>query len=160
VAKAIQQIERTPVVPEEKASHDKEALLTALLERREAIEKSIHFLQRVDEQGVLDTLTALVGQGDKVMGVVSRELNKPHNSTMLVHFVKLAEMIGELDIEKLQPLIARVNQGLEKADELVSTGETTTLFDMLKALKDPDVNRAITALFGFLKGAGASSSGK
>jgi uncharacterized protein YjgD (DUF1641 family) len=155
VAKAIQQIERTPVVHEEKASQDKEALLATLLERREAIEKSIQLLQRADERGLLDVATALVGQGDKVMGVVSRELNKPHNSTMLVHFVKLAEMIGELDIEKLQPLISKVNQGIEKADEIVSSGETTTLFDMLKALKDPEVNRAITALFGFLKGAGS-----
>lgn len=155
MAKAIQQIERIPVVPEEKALEDKEALLAALLERRAAIEKSIHLLQRADERGLLDTITALVGQGDKVMGIVARELNKPHNSTMLVHFVKLAEMIGELDLEKLQPLIARVNKGLEKADELVSAGETTTLYDMLKALKDPDVNRAITALFGFLKGAGS-----
>jgi uncharacterized protein YjgD (DUF1641 family) len=155
VAKAIQQIERTPVVPEEKASQDKEALIAALLERREAIEKAILFLQRADERGLLDVITALIGQGDKVMGVVSRELNKPHNSTMLVHFVKLAEMVGELDVEKLQPLIAKVNQGIEKADELVLTGETTTLFDMLKALKDPDVNRSITAIFGFLKGAGS-----
>jgi uncharacterized protein YjgD (DUF1641 family) len=155
VAKAIQQIERAPVVPEDKASQDKEALLAALLERREAIEKSIQFLQRADERGLLDMVTALVGQGDKVMGVVSRELNKSHNSAMLVHFVKLAEMIGELDIEKLQPLISKVNQGIEKADEIVSSGETTTLFDMLKALKDPEVNRAITALFGFLKGAGS-----
>lgn len=156
MAKAIQQIERTPVAPEVKESQDKESILAALFERREAIEKSIHFLQRMDDRGLLDFMTALVGQGDKVMGVVARELNKPTNSTMLVHFVKLAEMIGELDIEKAQPLIQRVNRGLEKAETAAESGETTTVFDLLKALKDPDINRAITSLLGFLKGAGAN----
>ncbi len=156
MAKAIQQIERLPVEPEVKESQDKEALLSALFDQRAAIEKSIHFLQRMDDQGLLDFMTAIVGQGDKVMGVVAKELNKPHNSTMLVHFVKLAEMIGELDIEKIQPLIQRVNRGIAKAEEVAESGEVTNLFDLLKALKDPDVNRAITSLIGFLKGAGAN----
>lgn len=157
MARAIQQIERAVVAPEVKESQDKERLLSTLLERQEAIEKSIHFLQRMDDKGLLDLMTALVGQGDKVMDVVARELNKPTNSTMLVHFVKLAEIVGELNVEKAQPLIQRVNRGLEKAEEAAESGETTSVFDLLKALKDPDINRAITSLIGFLKGAGANS---
>ena len=157
MAKAIQQIERTPVEPEVKENQDREALLGALYERRAAIEKSIHFLQRMDDQGLLDFMTALVGQGDKVVGVVTKELNKPHNSAMIVNSVKLAEIIGELDMEKVAPLIQRVNRGLEKAEEAAESGEITTVFDLLKALKDPDVNRALTSFIGFLKGAGAET---
>lgn len=156
MAKAIQQIERQQLLTEEVAVQDREALLAALIEQKAAIEKSIQLLQKMDDRGILDFITALVGQGDKVMGVAARELSKPQNSAMLVHFVKLAEIVGEFDVEKIQPLISRVNRGLEKAEEAVSGGQMTSIFDLLKALKDPDVNRAITSLIGFLKGAGAN----
>ncbi|WEG12536.1 DUF1641 domain-containing protein [Pullulanibacillus sp. KACC 23026] len=157
MAKAIQQIERMPVSTEVKQSEDKEALLKALYEQREAVEKSIHFLQRMDDRGLLDLMTALVGQGDQLIGIAARELNKPSNTSVLVHLIKLAQMVGELDVEKLQPLIQRVNKGIEKAEETVANGNKTDVFDLLRAFKDPDVNRALTSLIGFLKGAGSNS---
>jgi uncharacterized protein YjgD (DUF1641 family) len=155
MAKAIQQIEKIPA-PEVKQSEDKEALLRALYEQRAAVEKSIHFLQRMDDRGLLDLMTALIGQGDQLIGVAAHELNKPSNTSLLVHMIKLGQMVGELDIEKLQPLIQRVNKGIEKAEETATSGDTTNVFDLLRALKDPDVYRAITSLIGFLKGAGAN----
>lgn len=156
MAKAIQQIEKSQVTSEETDAQNREALLALLFEQKDSIEKSIQLLRRMDDRGILDFVTALVGQGDKVMGVVARGLNKPHNTAMLIHSVKLAEIVGELEIDKVQLLISRVNRGLVKAEEAASCGQMTSIFDLLKAFKDPDVNRAITALIGFLKGAGQS----
>ena len=47
-----------------------------------------------------------------------------------------------------------VAKGLEKAEQGLQTDSTTSVLDIMKALKDPDMNRAITFGLNLLKGVG------
>ena len=47
-----------------------------------------------------------------------------------------------------------VAKGLEKAEQGLQADSTTSVLDIMKALKDPDFNRAITFGLNLLKGVG------
>ena len=143
------------VDPEVVRENDKEALLTALLERKESVEGFIEIIEKMDERGLLDLVNGLLGQGEKVLAIAAKELNKPNVTDTLDHLMNLASMVGHLNTEKLKGLADQVNAGLDSAEEVVNSGARTSLFDLMKALKDPEINRSITALLGFLKGAGS-----
>ena len=157
MAKPISAIEPTkPIDPETVRETNKNELLDALLERKASIESVIELVEKLDERGVLDLLNGLIGQGDKVLEVVMRELNKPGVSDTLDHLLNLGSFLSRLNTKKLVDLAERINAGIDAAEQAAKNGEMTTLFDLLKLFKDPDVNRTITTLFGFLKGAGAT----
>jgi uncharacterized protein YjgD (DUF1641 family) len=156
VAKPITSIQSLPIDPIRQREDYKNELVDSLLERKESIELLIDLIEKLDERGILDLLNGLFGQGDKVMGVVMRELNKPGVSDTLDHLMNLVSMIGKLDTNKLVNLTEHINTGLKMAEEAIDGGKTTSVFDLVLALKDPDVNRAVTTLIAFLKGAGST----
>ncbi len=48
-------------------------------------------------------------------------------------------------------------RGVTKAVEEKDSGRKTGYFDIVRALKDPEINKAVTLLFSFLKGMGADT---
>ncbi|MFC4618850.1 DUF1641 domain-containing protein [Camelliibacillus cellulosilyticus] len=155
MAKAITQIERFTVDPDDVRIQDKEALITALLERKQSMEALIELVEHLDDRGILDLLNGLLGKGDEVLAIAMKELNKPSLSDTLDHFMNLAALVSRLETKKLVDLAGHINHGMATAEKMVASGAKTSLFDLLSALKDPDVNRAITAMIGFLKGVGS-----
>ncbi|MBM7644661.1 uncharacterized protein YjgD (DUF1641 family) [Scopulibacillus daqui] len=154
MASPIQKIERMKIDPEVQKKQEADQLLSALLENKEAVQSLIEIVVKLQERGILDLLNALLGQGDKVLAIAVSELNKPGISDTIDHAMNLAQMLGNLEVKKLNGLIDHVNAGIDEAEKQINSGKHTTLFGLVKALKDPDVNRTITALVGFLKGAG------
>ncbi|MGV3487482.1 MAG: DUF1641 domain-containing protein [Tuberibacillus sp.] len=155
MAKPTAIIEPKAVDPVSAREEKKNELLDALLERKASIEALMDLTEKLDDRGILDLLNGLVGKGDKVLGVVMHGLNKPGVSDTLDHILNLGAFLSRLDARKLVHLADRINAGVDAAEEAVASGESTNVFDLLKVFKDPDINRALTALIGFLKGAGA-----
>lgn len=53
-----------------------------------------------------------------------------------------------LDVKQLEPLILKVNAGVANAVEQKNSEEKTGYFDIIRSLKDPEINKAVT-LFSF-----------
>ncbi|TCP23808.1 uncharacterized protein YjgD (DUF1641 family) [Scopulibacillus darangshiensis] len=154
MARPVTKIERMTVDPDVQEAKEREEVIAALMENKEAVLSVITLVDKLQDRGILDLLIALFGQGDKVLSIAARELNKPGVADTLDHLMNAAQMLGKLEINKMKGLVDNVNAGIEEAEKRVESGETTSLFDLMKLLKDPDVNRAVTASVGFLKGAG------
>jgi len=158
VAKPTNVIERKPVDQEMARETGKNELLDLLLERKASLEALIELVEKLDERGILALLNGLVGKGDEILGVVMHELNKPSTSAALSHLLSLGTLISRIEAEKLEGLAERVNRGIEKAITAAESDHMMTFYDLLKMFKDPDVNRVLSALFGFLKGIGSSDT--
>ena len=63
-------------------------------------------------------------------------------------------VLTQLDPETTKKLMGSVAKGLEKAEQGLQADSTTSVLDIMKALKDPDMNRAITFGLNLLKGVG------
>ncbi|MEK5523068.1 MULTISPECIES: DUF1641 domain-containing protein [Heyndrickxia] len=49
-----------------------------------------------------------------------------------------------------------IKKGVESSMESLNAGKELNTFQLMKLMKDPDINRAITFLLAFLKGMGKS----
>ncbi|MFK8881712.1 helical membrane plugin domain-containing protein [Bacillus velezensis] len=157
MAKAISGIRKQTVTEEDKRKKDLEEIETALLRNKDAILESLHILQHMNERGVLALLRGLFGQGDKVMDILVKKVNTPETANMLKNLLLLSGVLGMLDVKQLEPFIVKINAGVTKAVEEKDSGRKTGYFDIVRALKDPEINKAVTLLFSFLKGMGADT---
>ena len=156
MAKPITNIDPLPVDPVKQKEINKYELIDALLEKKESIEGLITLVDKLDERGVIEFFNGLVGKGDKVLELVMQELNKPNATDTFAHFMHIGTFVGRIDTNNLLKLSDRLNKGLEMAENASENDEQATLADILRALKDPNVNKSITMFIEFLKGFGVS----
>ncbi len=130
-----------------------EEVATAVSENKEAILKGIDLLESLNQSETLDMLTALVKHREDALANVMRELNKPEYAAPVENITKLFQIAGKLDVDETRYVADRINHAVKEAAASEATGKTSYM-DLLKALKDPEINRSITMMLQFLRGMG------
>lgn len=156
MAKPIKNIQRMPISDTAQKDQDLAEIQEALSEHKTAILETIDVLQGLHDRGILPLLNSLLKEGDKVLAIIVKELNKEQNSRVLENIVQLALIVGSLDLDRLKPIIGGVNAGLQEA--AAQSDEQTSLLSLWKSLRDPEVQRAISILLNLLKGMGSVTS--
>ncbi|MFD2706240.1 DUF1641 domain-containing protein [Salibacterium lacus] len=154
MAEKIQHIKKQEPSEEEQRAQDLRDIEDALIDNKEVILKSLSTLKHADDRGVISLLHGLFADGDKVLQVLAETMNNEENTKAIRHLLLLMGVAGKLDVEKMEPLLLKVNEGLRRVGEAGDTEEKTGYVDLVKSLKDPEVNRAVTLLLTFLKGMG------
>ncbi|RLQ96650.1 DUF1641 domain-containing protein [Falsibacillus albus] len=158
MAKAITQVHKKQMTDEEKRKKDLLEIENALLDNKQAIMESLQIINHMQERGILSLLSGLFGQGDKVLDVLVKAVDKPENTNTIKNLLLLVGVLGKLDVKHLEPILLKVNAGIERVYEHgEEDNQKTGYFDMVKALKDPEVNRSVTLILNFLKGMGADT---
>lgn len=141
-------------IPEE-VTHERnlDEVSQAVSENKDAILKGIDLLATLNKSGSLDMANAFVKHKEDALENVMGELNKPQYSGTLENLSKLFLFIGELKVDELRYFADRLNNGMEVAST-AEDSEKTSYMDLLKALKDPEINRSVTMLLQFLRGMG------
>lgn len=125
----------------------------AVSENKDAILKGIDLLTTVHESGALDMINALVKQKDQAIKNVVEQANKPTYASILENFSDLFLLTKDIPVDELGYLIGKVNQGLKEA-RTAENEESISYVGIIKALKNPEVNRSLTMMLGFLHGMG------
>ncbi|MFZ4453928.1 DUF1641 domain-containing protein [Salibacterium aidingense] len=154
MAEKIQHIRKMEVSEEEQRQQDLREIEDALIENKDVILKSLSTLQHAEERGVISLLHGLFADGDKVLKVLADTMNNEENTTSIRNLLLLLGVAGRVEVEKLEPILLKVNDGLRRVGEESDTEEKVGYMDVIKSLKDPEVNRAVTLLLTFLKGMG------
>ncbi|MFD1673194.1 DUF1641 domain-containing protein [Alicyclobacillus fodiniaquatilis] len=127
----------------------------AVAKSAEGIVQALGLLQDLEERGVLPLTRALIEQGDDVVKIILALANNPAYAGGLKNALALVKGVAAVQPETMATLSNSVQAGLQEA-AAVQTQEESSLgvYDALKALRDPDVNRAISFGLAFLKGMG------
>ncbi|WP_420597004.1 DUF1641 domain-containing protein [Deinococcus sp.] len=139
----------TPKTPQEKYSD-------AEFESAEARTESLALLRELHEAGVLDVLIKLVKGGEGLTSTLLDTLSGPNTLSGLRNIVELGRTLGTLDSQAVGQLGAAVDAGVREGARSVAQAKGVGLTDVLKLLKDKDVQVALGAVFGLLKGLGHS----
>ncbi|WP_173916672.1 DUF1641 domain-containing protein [Halobacillus sp. Marseille-Q1614] len=153
MGKAITNIKRLEVSKEEQLEKDYQEVKQALAENKDAIIKGIDLLKALEEGGTLNTLQAVSRSKKKALGYFVNEISKETYSPLLENLPQLFFLLVELDVKSIREVTSRLNEGVKQMNE-ADVHDKTSVFDMAKALKDPEINRSITMLMQFLKGMG------
>ena len=77
MAKATKVIQRIEITPEEQERRDRAEIDKALVENKDAIIASLKIAGQLKERGILDMLSALLSQGDKVLDILVKTADTP-----------------------------------------------------------------------------------
>jgi len=153
MAEPITNIKRMEYSEEEIKDQHLDEVLTAVSNNKDAILKGIALLRTLDDNGMLDFTDALIKQRKAAMENIFSELNKPTYTGILENVSKLAFLLGDLDVEKLGEFTDRINQGMVETS-ISDPDEKASVMGLVKALKDPEINRSVTMILQFLRGMG------
>ncbi|QHE51912.1 DUF1641 domain-containing protein [Pontibacillus sp. HMF3514] len=154
MAKAISRIKRMEMTQEQIRAKKVSNLEAKMADNAESIEKAIDLIRTLDEAGTLDTLNAFVKHKEDALGHFVTEANKPRYSKTFENLFEFVFLMGDLDVQKVRELSQRLNQGLEGMEEGSELDEKTSMMDLMKALKDPEINQGITMMLHFIRGLG------
>ena len=129
--------------------------VTITPERREALEKFLDLLVRVNELGLLDTLRDLVDP--ELIGRLSELVLTPGTMKLLDRADDLLELAGSVDVEDLKKNLPLVKAALEA---LAREPKPVGLRDLLGALRDPDVQRGLGLAIEVLRAIGRATRAK
>lgn len=154
MAKAIKNVHKIAVTEEKKRKDDLHEIEDALIKNKDAILQTMDIMSHMQDKGILSLLNGLFGQGDKVLEIAVKAMDKPENTNTLKNLLLLSGSLGMINVKQLEPFLLKFNSGIARMAEYKDTEEKTGYFDIVRSLKDPDINKSITILLQFLKGMG------
>lgn len=153
MADPITNIKKMEYTEEEIREAQLDEVLTTIGENKDAIVKGIALLRTLDDNGMLDFADALIKQRKAAMENIFTELNRSQYTGVLENMSKLVFLLGELDVDKLSYFTGKVNQGMTETT-VSDPDEKASVMSLVKAFKDPEINRSITMILQFLRGMG------
>jgi len=155
VAKPITVIQKRQVTEEEKRAEALVKLKTAVGDSEEAVHELLEFIEQLHESGVLEAANALLKAREDVAKIVVSQLNQKPVTTMINHVFALAGLAASLDPERAAKLLEHIASGaIEAYEETSIQSKKVGLFELFKALNDPDINRAVRFFLSALKAIG------
>jgi uncharacterized protein YjgD (DUF1641 family) len=141
--------------PEKQKQQDLKELEEALLKHKDAVLEIMEIAGYLKQRGILGIVKGLLGQGDKVLDILVNTANMHENKNTIKNILLLLGTIGMINVTQLEPFLLKLNAGVARVAE--SEGQQDGkmgYIGLARALKDPEINRAITLILEFLKGMG------
>ena len=160
MAKPIRKIEPIPVTEEEKRNQSLEEVQDALVDNKEAVLSTIELMKNLNDSGVTKFLNGMLSEGDKVLDIIVNEAAKEENTNAIRNVLLLMGTLGTLNIKEFEPMLLKMNKGVQRVAEDPDPEEKTGYLELFKKLKDPEVNRSVTLLIRFLEGMGEETKSK
>ncbi|WP_232697322.1 DUF1641 domain-containing protein [Brevibacillus daliensis] len=120
----------------------------------DSLRKTMELIEELHESGLLEILQAMVKSKDKMTGIAVEQLLRPNVVTSINNVMALTGVLGNMEPQMTQKMVASVSKGLKKAGEGLEKDERVGIIDLMRALKDPDVNRSVAFGINLLKGMG------
>lgn len=154
MAKAIEQIELIQPTAEEEQAQDLAVLLEHLAENRKAISSTIEILSELQKSGVLDIVKSFLHSREKVAAIAIEQVNQPNMHNIIRNAFNTIDFLGSLDPQQLNIMLSAVTKGLDESAKVMEQNEQRSLWGLMKSMRDPHTNLALTSMLGFLNGMG------
>lgn len=125
-----------------------------IAEQEESLQKIMEITGELHKIGALDALQAMLHSKEKITGIALDQVSREPVTNMLNNLMAGAGILTALDPATVQQLSKSVQKGLSEAEQANEEGQKTGVLQLMKAINDPDINRALTFGMNFLKGMG------
>ncbi|AIY05529.1 hypothetical protein Plano_1564 [Planococcus sp. PAMC 21323] len=154
MASPITQIKKKEWTAEEIRQQKLYELETLIAEQNEALNKLLAITGDLDDAGVLDAVLAMVKAKEGITEVVMGQATREPVTNLINNMMSAAGALTAINPASTERLTSSMVIGLKEAEAQNHNGKKLGLFQMIGAIRDPDVNRAIKFGFNFLKGMG------
>lgn len=152
MAQPISFIKKRELSEEELKQQSLEQLKDSIAEHELALEKAMAVLSELYGSGILEAAESMLKAKAKIAEIALHQVKRPEMTNMINNGLAAAGALSAIDPDQTSKLLGSVAKGLEEANE--PQDKKVSVFSLMSALKDPDVNRAIGFGLRFLKGMG------
>lgn len=131
-----------------------EQLRASVQDSAPAIDDTLLLLRELHQHGVLDLLLKLVRGGEGLTATTLKLLSSDSGSAMLRNVLEVGKTLERLDSNELRVLGHALNTGLNEGARNAAAGKTLGVGELLALTRDRDVQVALGALTGILRGFG------
>lgn len=131
-----------------------ERLGESVQDSSEALQDSLKLLRELHEHGVLDVLSKVVRGGEGLTEGLIHTLSGQSALRIERNLAELVRLLDGLDPHEVKLLGNALSVGVSTGAQSVAAGKGVGLGDLLGLMRDRDVQLALGALLGLLKGMG------
>jgi uncharacterized protein YjgD (DUF1641 family) len=154
MAKPIQVIQKTELTAEQIKMQSLENLISGVADNKDSLLETLNLLQELHDSGIIEGLRSLLKAKESAAKIAVSQLTRKPVTNMINNVMAAGGILTELDPETTSKLAKSLTTGLQKAKQGLKDDTKLGLFDLMKAIKDPDINRALGFGFNLLKGIG------
>ncbi|OMP65761.1 DUF1641 domain-containing protein [Domibacillus epiphyticus] len=154
MAAPITSITKQVLTPEEQQQQKLAELQTLLADNDEAIQKILGIAGELNSIGILDAADSMIQAKEKIAHIALGQVSREPVTNLINHLMNASAVATRIDPELTTKLVGSMEKGINEGIDFLQTDQKTSVFDLAKSLKDPDINRAIGFGLHFLKGMG------
>lgn len=154
MAEPITSIRKKEETSEESAQQKLTDLQRLLTDNEEALNSIFHMIGELNDMGALEAASSILQAKEQVAGIALHQMSREPVTNVINHFLNAAGALANTDPDMMKKLAGSLTAGMAEANEHLHSSKPVGMIDLLKVLKDPDINRAIRFGLHFLKGMG------
>ena len=154
MAAPIQAIQKQELTEEERKQQKLEDLKKLLANNEEALNQMFNIVGELNDIGMLEAANSMLKAKEPIAKIVLGQVTREPVTNLINNMMGAAGALTELDPELTKKLIGSVLIGMDEGNQHLQSNKKVGILDLMKVLKDPDINRAIGFGLHFLKGMG------
>ncbi|MCS7464932.1 DUF1641 domain-containing protein [Paenibacillus doosanensis] len=154
MAKPITTIKKNIPTEEEKKKESLDQLAAELADHDAALKKTLELVRELHDSGILEAVHAMLKAKTDIAQIAVEQATREPVTNMINNVMGAAGVLAEMEPEVTKKLLGSISSGMEEAKEHLKSPQKVGMFDLLKVMNDPDINRAIGFGIRFLKGMG------
>lgn len=154
MAAPIQAIQKQELTEEERKQQKLEDLKELLANNEEALNQMFNIVGELNDIGMLEAANSMLKAKEPIAKIVLGQVTREPVANLINNMMGAAGALTELDPELTKKLIGSVLTGMDEGNQHLQSNKKVGILDLMKVLKDPDINRAIGFGLHFLKGMG------
>lgn len=154
MAAPITSIKRKEHTPEELQQQKMSELQSLITEQQQSLQKIIEITAELDNAGVLDAMSAMVKAKDEIAGIAVTQASREPMTNLINNVMNAAGLLTSINPEVTENLKVSISKGIEEAELYKGNGDKVSVLQVMTALNDPHINRAVKYGLDFLKGMG------
>lgn len=131
-----------------------EDLKLLLADNEDSLNKIMNLISELNETGVLEAANSMLQSKEKIAEIALGQINREPVTNIINNIMGAAGALSSVDPELTTKLVNSITKGIDQGNKHLEKDEKIGVLDLMKVLKDPDVNRAVGFGINFLKGMG------
>lgn len=154
MAKLISTIKKEELTTEQLQAQKLEDLKQLVANNEDAVKQIFTILTELNDIGALEAASKLIEAKEEVAHIALGQLTRKPITNIMNNLMGVAGALSDMDPATTAKLIDALNSGLDEGNKAIEADEKIGVLQLMKQLKDPDVNRAVNFGVHFLKGLG------
>ncbi|OFD50221.1 hypothetical protein BWGOE3_16800 [Bacillus mycoides] len=154
MAAPIQAIQKQELTEEELKQQKLEDLKERLANNEDALNQMFNIVGELNDIGMLEAANSMLKAKEPIAKIVLGQVTREPVTNLINNMMGVAGALTELNPELTKKLVGSLLTGMDEGNQHLQSNKKVGILDLMKVLKDPDINRAIGFGLHFLKGMG------